>query len=287
MRPGDEAPLDNSNLKWARHLAAQAWCDSVTSSIEMDSRLAEAFARILTETIETPEALERSELYCQRMAAICTAALGYAPGQKGQEDQGMATEYHTPAFRDVVRLYKQYAHYFESSRDLAKRNESLERRIRELQDTLQDIRERDYQASGHASEETVAQAFIDRDRDQAVNGIEFYRKRHVEQQKRIAELSKAHSNNHDELVKWFNLAKKHGWSYSEHSPVALDEVSRWLDLFVDLTNQHHELGQKWETQKGSLQYLQELVDDKDKTIAKLTDRIQRADSRIIKLKNLL
>ena len=38
---------DNMNIKEARKIAAQAWTKRETSGIEMDTRLAEAFAKIL------------------------------------------------------------------------------------------------------------------------------------------------------------------------------------------------------------------------------------------------
>lgn len=42
----------------ARGLAAQCWCDKETSGIEMDARLAEAFAKRLAEKMETIHHLE-------------------------------------------------------------------------------------------------------------------------------------------------------------------------------------------------------------------------------------
>ncbi len=37
------------NMQEAREIAAQCWCDPETSMIEMDTRLAEAFAKRLVE----------------------------------------------------------------------------------------------------------------------------------------------------------------------------------------------------------------------------------------------
>ena len=53
----EKEPINTMNQ--ARQLAAQAWCQETTSSIEMDARLAEAFAAILDVKLARLAALEK------------------------------------------------------------------------------------------------------------------------------------------------------------------------------------------------------------------------------------
>ena len=46
--------MRENGMVLAREKAAQAWCTNETSGIEMDSRLAEAFARILNDVWSKP-----------------------------------------------------------------------------------------------------------------------------------------------------------------------------------------------------------------------------------------
>jgi hypothetical protein len=92
-----------STMAWARGIAAQAWCEPSTSNHVFDHHLADAFADRLIATLESPEGLERSELYQNRMAGISTAALGYC-----REWDNVAPVYVTPALLDVMKLYSSY-----------------------------------------------------------------------------------------------------------------------------------------------------------------------------------
>ena len=47
--------------EWALHRAAQCWCEPETSGIEMDSRLATAFARALVQERESEDRLAELE----------------------------------------------------------------------------------------------------------------------------------------------------------------------------------------------------------------------------------
>ena len=50
-------------MPMAREMAAQAWCDSETSGIEMDARLAESFARILSAWLDYAAQADRNTEY--------------------------------------------------------------------------------------------------------------------------------------------------------------------------------------------------------------------------------
>lgn len=54
-------------MQFARQRAAQAWCEGDTCNIEMDVRLAEAFARILVVETDQPRlgCATTGELFCE------------------------------------------------------------------------------------------------------------------------------------------------------------------------------------------------------------------------------
>lgn len=54
-----EEEVKDMTKQEARQLAAQAWCTPETSTIEMDARLAEAFARILLKEIQRDRKVRR------------------------------------------------------------------------------------------------------------------------------------------------------------------------------------------------------------------------------------
>ena len=60
----------------ARAIAAQCWCDDETSMIEMDTRLAEAFARRLAAWMETGAMHARNETFYRDLVDECAEHLG-------------------------------------------------------------------------------------------------------------------------------------------------------------------------------------------------------------------
>ena len=74
--------------------AAQVWCRPEASEVEMDTRLATAFANVLDEL---------EELHRMRLAAISTAAMGY---HKKKDE--CHESFKTVALADVQHLYEKY-----------------------------------------------------------------------------------------------------------------------------------------------------------------------------------
>lgn len=60
----------------ARHLAAQCWCDAETSSIQMDSRLAEAVARRIAGWMEEAAMYARNMEFYRGLLDECASHLG-------------------------------------------------------------------------------------------------------------------------------------------------------------------------------------------------------------------
>lgn len=60
----------------ARQIAAQCWCEPETSSIEMDTRLAEAFARRLLLWMSTGEQYARNAYFYQNIVIEIGAMFG-------------------------------------------------------------------------------------------------------------------------------------------------------------------------------------------------------------------
>lgn len=60
----------------ARQLAAQCWCNDETSGIEMDARLAEAFARRLAAWMEAAAQNQRNTEFYRGLLDDCAEAIG-------------------------------------------------------------------------------------------------------------------------------------------------------------------------------------------------------------------
>ena len=94
----------------ARARAAQAWCTDKTKDIEMDSRLAEAFANILVSEWEDKllnEAEKQAEQLQVQLAGCGAAALGATDTKKSQVAQQGDYGW-SPAYQDVLALRRNY-----------------------------------------------------------------------------------------------------------------------------------------------------------------------------------
>lgn len=60
----------------ARHFAAQCWCDPETSSIEMDTRLAEAVARRISAWMDDAAMYARNAEFYRGLLEKCASHLG-------------------------------------------------------------------------------------------------------------------------------------------------------------------------------------------------------------------
>ena len=67
-----------AGLDEAREIAAQCWCDTETENIEMDARLAEAFARRLAVWMSDAARARRDADYYRGLVVRCGAAIGDA-----------------------------------------------------------------------------------------------------------------------------------------------------------------------------------------------------------------
>lgn len=97
----------------ARARAAQAWCTEATRNIEMDTRLAEAFAEILVQewggaTQKLVKQLQAQLVRCEEVASFDRAAQDARPGDSDWSE----------ALRKVIKLHNDYKQERKRNSDL-------------------------------------------------------------------------------------------------------------------------------------------------------------------------